>query len=133
MSTRLGVLVLMAAFIGSIGCCGAQHTGMAANANTGERKNYSIDDVIAGFKQNELYYYEVVLVDDKYQKTMNKCLKSQPADYGFMKTNCLKNPEFANGFQCINENFIHLIFVYETAEKCEEIRAVMKDKMDAMK
>ena len=133
MSVRLGVLVLVAASIGSIGCYGTQHPGMAANANTGERKNYSIDDVIAGFRQNELYYYEMILVDGKYQKTMNRCLKSQPADYGFMKTSCLKNPEFKNGFQCINENFIHLIFVYETAEKCEEIRAVMKDKMDAMK
>ncbi len=98
-----------------------------------ERKNLSIDDVIAGFANNNLFYFEIILENGKYSKAFNKCLSSRPADFNWIKTNCKKNPELKNAFQCSEDSrFTHAWFIYESQDKCEEVREPMKDKMDAM-
>jgi hypothetical protein len=98
-----------------------------------DRKNYSIDDVIAGFQKNDLYYFEVLSKDGKYLKSSNKCLNSKPADFMWMKKHCKKNSEFIHAFECSEDNkFTYVWFIYETKNKCEEVREPMKDKMDAM-
>lgn len=106
---------------------------LTANVFAQERKNFTIDDVITGFREQRLFYFEVLLENEKYLKAFNKCLKSKPADFAWMKQNCQKNAEFTNAFQCRQETFLHVWFVYETEKLCEEVRRPMKDKMDAIK
>ena len=96
-------------------------------------KNFSIDDVIDGFQKKKLFYYQLILENDKYSRTYNKCLNSKPADFNWMKTNCIKKTDLTNAFECWEGNFIHVLFVYESQQKCEEIRGLMKEKMDASK
>jgi|RhiMetdeSRZDD1v2_1073273.scaffolds.fasta_scaffold1749884_1 hypothetical protein len=103
-----------------------------AMAIAGERKNFSIDDVIAGFKTKKLFYYEAIFENGKYSRTFNKCLGSRPADFNWMKQHCKKNPEFKNTFECSEDIFTRVWFVYESQEYCEEMRELMKDKMDAV-
>jgi hypothetical protein len=99
-----------------------------------ERKNFSIDDVIDGFKKKNLFYFELFLEDGKYSWTFNKCLGSRPADFNWMKQYCKKNPDFKNNFVCSEDNKLtHVLYIHESQEKCEEIRELMKDKMDALK
>lgn len=99
-----------------------------------DRKNLSIDDVIAGFQNKDLYYYEVLFQDGKYLKALNKCLNSMPAELNWMKKHCKKNSEFKNVFECSEDNKItHVWFIYETKNMCEEVREPLKDKMDAMR
>ena len=99
-----------------------------------ERSNLSIDDVIDGFQQKKLFYFEVLLVDAKYSRTFNKCLYSKPADFNWMQTYCKKNPQSKNSFRCSDDNkLMHVWFVYESQEYCEEIREGMKEKMDAIR
>ncbi len=98
-----------------------------------ERKNLSIDDVIVGFEKKNLFYFEVLLENGKYSKAFNKCLSSRPADFNWIKQHCKKNPELKNAFQCSEDSRItYAWFIYESQEKCEEVREPMKDKMDAM-
>ncbi len=98
-----------------------------------DRKNLSIDDVIVGFKKRNLFYFEVLLWNGKYSKASNKCLDSRPADFDWIKQHCTKNPEFKHAFLCSEDGRMTFIwFVYESQEKCEETRAILKDKMDAM-
>ena len=97
-----------------------------------ERKNLSIDDVIVGFENKTLFYFEVLLVNEKYDNTFNKCLTSSPADFNWMKQHCKKNPELKNLFQCSEDSRLtYLWFIYESPETCEGVRETMKDKMDA--
>ena len=98
-----------------------------------ERKNFSIGDVIDGFIKKKLFYYEAIFENGKYLKTFNKCLSSRPGDYNWIKEHCKKNPEFKNAFECSEDQFTRVWFIYESQEYCEEIREVTKDKMDAMK
>ena len=99
-----------------------------------ERRNLSIEDVITGFQSEKLFYYEMILLNGKYQKTFNKCLSSMPADSAWMRQHCEKNPEFKNAFQCTEDgSFTHVWFVYESADKCEEVRGPMKERMDAVR
>ncbi len=98
-----------------------------------ERKNLSIDDVIAGFANNNLFYFEIILENGKYSKAFNKCLSSRPADFNWIKTNCKKNPELKNAFQCSEDSrFTHAWFIYESQDKCEEVREFTKDRLDAL-
>ena len=98
-----------------------------------ERENLSVDDVITGFQTQTMFYYEVLFENGKYSRAFNKCLNSKPADFGWIKQNCKKNPELKNAFQCTEDNkFTHVWFVYKTEELCEEVRKPMKDRMDAM-
>ncbi len=98
-----------------------------------ERKNLSVEDVITGFQTQTMFYFEVLLENGKYSKSSNKCLNSKPADFNWIERNCKKNPELKNSFQCTEDNrLMYVWFVYETKEKCEEVRKPMKDKMDAL-
>jgi hypothetical protein len=96
-------------------------------------RNFSLDDIIDGFQKKKLFYYEIILENDKYQRTYNKCLNSKPADYNWMKMHCIKKMDLTNAFECREGNFIHVWFIYESQQKCEEIRGLMKEKMDASK
>lgn len=97
-----------------------------------ERKNLSIGDVIAGFEKKNLFYFEVLFENGKYSRAFNKCLNSRPADFNWIKEHCKKNLEFKNTFECSEDSKITYVwFIYESQEKCEEVREPMKDKMDA--
>jgi len=99
-----------------------------------ERKNLSIDDVIAGFQNKNLFYFEFLLVDGKYSRASNKCLNSRPADFNWIRQHCKENPEFKNAFECSEDSKITYVwFIYESQEKCEEVREPLKDKMDAVR
>ena len=98
-----------------------------------ERRNLSIEDVIAGFEQKELFYFELFLQNGKYTKGFNKCLGSKPAAPEWIRQHCKKNPELKHAFQCSEDSSLtHVWFVYEDAAMCEEVSAPMKDKMDAL-
>ena len=103
----------------------------AANGQTS--KNFSLDDVIDGFQEQTLFYYQMVLENNKYLRTFNKCLNSKPEDFNWMRTHCTKKMDLTNAFECWKDNFIHVLFVYESQQKCEEIRGLMQEKMDASK
>jgi hypothetical protein len=98
-----------------------------------QRRNLSIEDVISGFEERKLFYFELVLVNGKYTKGFNKCLGSKPAPAQWMRQHCRKNPGFKNAFECAEDSqLMHIWFVYENAAQCEEVRGPMKDKMDAL-
>lgn len=98
-----------------------------------ERRNISIDDVIAGFEDKKLFYFELLLQNGKYTKGFNKCLASKPAASEWIRQHCKKNPELKNAFQCSEDNQLtHVWFIYENAAQCEDVRGPMKDKMDAL-
>lgn len=98
-----------------------------------ERRNLSIEDVIAGFEEEKLFYFEFLLQSGKYTKGFNKCLGSKPADPQWMRQHCKKNPELKNAFQCSEDSQLtHVWFIYENAAQCEEVRGPMKDRMDAL-
>ena len=104
----------------------------AINALAQERKNLSINDVIAGFDKNELFYFEMLFENGKYIRGFNKCLGSRPAESNWMRRYCQKNPEFKHAFECgEDDKTMHLWFVYASPKKCEEVRGILKDKMDA--
>lgn len=44
-----------------------------------ERKNLSVEDVIAGFESEQLIYFEIILENGKYSRAFTKCLSSRPA------------------------------------------------------
>jgi hypothetical protein len=97
-----------------------------------ERRNLSVEDVIAGFAEKKLFYFELLLRNRKYTKGFNKCLASKPADPQWIRQHCKKNPELRNAFQCSEDNQLtHVWFIYEDAAQCEEVRGPMKDRMDA--
>jgi hypothetical protein len=99
-----------------------------------ERKDLSIDDVIDGFQKKKLFYFEVLLVDEKYSKTFNECLSSKPANFKWMKTYCKKNLRFKHSFQCADDNkLIHVWFIYESEKECEETREGMQKRMDTLR
>lgn len=99
-----------------------------------ERKSLSIDDILTGFEKKELFYFETLFEHGKYLRTFNKCLNSKSADFSWIKQYCKKNPEFKNAFQCAEDSkTTHIRFIYESQEKCEEVRRPMKDRMDAMR
>lgn len=105
-----------------------------ANVGVGvERRNLSIDDVILGFRNNKMYYFEMILENGKYSRSFNKCLSSKPADDSWLKKHCVKKPEFKHAFECTEGSTLHVLFVYEDQSLCEETRQPMKDKMDAIK
>jgi hypothetical protein len=98
-----------------------------------ERRNLSVEDVIAGFEEKKLFYFELLLQNGKYTKGFNKCLASKPAHPQWMRQHCKKNPEFKNAFQCSEDDQLtHVWFIYDNAAQCEEVRGPMKDKMDAL-
>lgn len=102
-------------------------------AEAEERRNLSIEDVIAGFEDKRLFYFELLLQNGKYTKGFNKCLASKPAAADWILQHCKKNPELKNAFQCSEDNQLtHVWFIYENAAQCEEVRKPMKDKMDAL-
>lgn len=106
----------------------------SAAAEEYKYKNLSIDEVITGFKKKNLFYFEMLLENGKYSKAFNKCLSSRPADFNWMKEHCKKSPELKNTFECSEDSKLtHVWFIYESQEKCEEVREIMKDKMDAIK
>jgi hypothetical protein len=102
-----------------------------------ERRNLSVEDVIAGFEAKRLTYYEVVLLNGKYYRTFNRCLASRPAEPEWILRHCKKNPEFKAAFQCSDDGGarLHVWFIYEreNAAKCEEVRGAMKERMDALR
>ena len=98
-----------------------------------DRKNLSIEDVIAGFEDQSFVYFEIILQDGKYTKAFNRCVASKPAAPSWMRQHCKKNPELKNAFQCAEDSRLtHIWFVYDSAAQCEEVRKPMKDKMDAL-
>ena len=98
-----------------------------------DRKNLSIEDVIAGFEDQSFVYFEIILQDGKYTKAFNRCVASKPAAPSWMRQHCKKNPELKNAFQCADDTRLtHIWFVYDSAAQCEEVRKPMKDKMDAL-
>ena len=98
-----------------------------------ERANLSIEDVISGFEARKLFYFELLLQNGKYTKGFNKCLASKPAESEWVREHCKKNQEFKNAFQCSEGGpLTHVWFVYENASQCEEVRAPMKERMDAL-
>lgn len=97
------------------------------------RKNLSIEDVIAGFEDQSLVYFEIILQDGKYTKAFNRCVASKPAAPSWVRQHCKKNPELKNAFQCAEDTRLtHIWFVYDSAAQCEDVRKPMKDKMDAL-
>ena len=93
-----------------------------------------VGDVIAGFENNRLFYFEMLLQDGNYVRAFNECLSSKPGDPSWIRQHCQKNPELKNSFACTgNNNLTHVWFVYESEAKCEEVRQPMKDKMDALR
>jgi hypothetical protein len=98
-----------------------------------QRRNLSIEDVISGFDEKELFYFELLLQNGKYIKGFNRCLGSKPAEAEWMRQNCIKKPELKNAFECSEDNLTHVWFIYENAAQCEEIRRPMKEKMDALR
>jgi hypothetical protein len=79
-----------------------------------ERRNLSIEDVMAGFERKGLFYFELLLQNGKYTKGINKCLGSKPAAPEWIRQNCTKNPELKNAFQCSEDSSLtHVWFVYE--------------------
>jgi hypothetical protein len=99
-----------------------------------QRRNLSLEDVIAGFEEKNLFYFELLLQNGKYIKGFNKCLGSRPADAEWVRQHCIKKPEFKNAFECSEDDqMTHVWFVYENTAQCEEIRGPMKDKMDALR
>jgi hypothetical protein len=106
---------------------------LVSTAAAEERKNLSIDDVVEGFKVKNLFYFETLFVNGKYSRAFNKCLNTKPADFNWIKEHCRKNLEFKNAFECSEDSKITYVwFIYESQEKCEEVRGPMKDRMDAM-
>lgn len=98
-----------------------------------ERKNLTVEDVIAGFEGERLFYFEIILENGKYSKAFNKCLASEPAAPSWIRQHCKKNPELKNAFQCADEDSLtHVWFVYDSERQCEEVRKPMKDKIDAL-
>jgi hypothetical protein len=98
-----------------------------------ERRNLSIEDVLTGFEDKKLFYFELLLQNGKYTKGFNKCLSSKPAAPEWIRQHCKKNPELKNAFQCSEDNQLtHVWFIYENAGQCEEVRGPMKEKMDAL-
>jgi hypothetical protein len=98
-----------------------------------ERRNLSVEDVIAGFEEKKLFYFELLLQNGKYTKGFNKCLASKPAAPEWIRQHCKKNPELKNAFQCSEDSQLtHAWFIYEDAAQCEEVRGPIKDKMDAL-
>ena len=99
-----------------------------------ERANLSTEDLIAGFEDKKLFYFEFLLRNGKYTKGFNKCLASKPAAAEWIREHCKKNPELKNAFQCSSDDGLTLVwFVYGNAALCEEVRGPMKDKMDALR
>jgi hypothetical protein len=85
-------------------------------------------------EKNALSYHEILLLNGKYSKAFNQCLRSKPADYDWIRANCRKNDEFKNAFQCVGDaGFLHVWFVYESIEQCESVRKPMKERMDALR
>jgi len=106
---------------------------MMVQAVADERRNFSIEDVIAGFEEKQLFYFELLLQNGKYTKGFNKCLGSRPSAPEWIRQHCKKNPELKNAFQCSEDSQLtHVWFIYENAGQCEEVRGPMKDKMDAL-
>jgi hypothetical protein len=98
-----------------------------------QRRNLSIEDVISGFEEEKLFYFELLLQNGKYIKGFNRCLGSKPAAAEWIRQHGKKNPEFKHAFECSADNqLIHIWFVYENAVQCEEIRGPTKDRMDAV-
>lgn len=98
-----------------------------------ERRNLSTEDLITGFENKKLFYFELLLQNGKYTKGFNKCLASKPAAADWIREHCKKNPELKNAFQCSGDDGLtHVWFVYENAALCDEVRGPMKDKMDAL-
>ena len=99
-----------------------------------EPRNLSIEDMIAGFESNALWYYELLLLNGKYSRAFNQCLQSKPADYDWIRFNCRKQDAFKNAFQCAGDaGLVHVWFVYESREQCDLIRKQMKERMDALR
>ena len=61
-----------------------------------EWKDFSMDDVIAGFKKKNLFYSEFIFQNEKYLRAFNKCLSSRPADFDWMKKYCKKDTVVLN-------------------------------------
>ena len=105
---------------------------VAVTLADGARK-FPVEDVIAGFQEKKLFYFELLLQNGKYTKGFNKCLASKPAYSQWMRQHCKKNPELKNAFQCSEDDQLtHVWFIYENAAQCEEVRGPMKDQMDAL-
>lgn len=102
-------------------------------AISNERANLSIQDLIDGFEKERMFYFEMLLENGKYTRAFNKCLNSRPAAADWIAAHCQKNPELKNAFRCDEGGLTHVWFVYETRDKCEEVRKPMKDKMDALR
>lgn len=98
-----------------------------------ERRNLSTEDVIAGFEQKKLFYFELLLQNGKYTRGFNKCLGDRPADPKWIRQHCKKNPDFKHTFQCAEDSQLtHIWFIYENAAQCEDVRGLMKTRMDAL-
>ena len=98
-----------------------------------ERRNLSVEDVIVGFKEKRMFYFELLLQNGKYTKGFNRCLASKPAAPEWIRQHRKKNPELKNAFQCSEDSQLtHVWFIYENAAQCEEVRGPMKDKLDAL-
>lgn len=96
--------------------------------------NLSMKDLITGFENKALWYYEILLVNGKYSRAFNQCLGSKPADYDWIRANCRKKDDLKNAFECAGESgLLHIWFVYESIEHCESVRKPMKDRMDAIR
>jgi hypothetical protein len=106
---------------------------MMASVAADERRSLTTENVIAGFEEKKLFYFELILQKGKYTKGFTKCLDSMPAAPEWIRQHCKKNPEFKNAFQCSGDGQLtHLWFIYENVQQCEEVRGPMKDKMDAL-
>jgi hypothetical protein len=114
--------------------CGIASLFALSISGAQDRKNLSIDDVITGFENNSLWYYEILLVKGKYTRAFNKCLNSKPADYDWIRANCQKKDGLKNAFECAGDaGLLHIWFVYDSNEQCESVRRPMKDRMDAIR
>jgi hypothetical protein len=107
---------------------------VAPLASAEQRRNLSIEDVISGFAEEKLFYFELLLKDGKYIEGSDTCWDSSPAAAVLVRQSCKKNRKFKNVFECSGDNQVmHVWFVYENAAQCEEFRKPMKDRMDVIR
>jgi hypothetical protein len=107
-------------------------TTMVTSISAEDRRNFSIEDVIRGFENGDLLYFELMLQNGNYISGFNNCVDSKPAAAEWMRQHCIKNSEFKNGFFCVEDSqTMHVWFIYENAERCEQVRRPMIDRMSA--
>src|SRR5215510_5629228 len=78
----------------------------SSQATPEKRRDISIEDLIKGFPNKHLFYFEMTLQNGTYLRAFNKCLTSRPADPNWIRSYCKKNPGFVNAFECSGDDGI---------------------------